>query len=315
MSNSARFASLLMLLCLVSLSGCDLRAGHVSEVDVEAEVPDPAVVVVANVNGPVRMLRGEGETLRVQAKFRMSSRERADQAAVHVRIDDADGRVTVIPAWPGGARNLPESVELVVFTPRPVGANISTGNGSISVEDVTGSVVLMSRNGEIRLARAVALQSPAVLNTSNGRIVVEQVQGSIEATTSNGSIALVNVDGRVQALTSNGAIRITLTPQSAGPVAAVSRNGSVHIGVGPGFVGRLNLRTRNGTLSYTESMMRQLMQQPVGRRSMELEFGDGDAAGVTSSVQTSNGTITLDWIDLPSDSSSMEGRVRITPEP
>ncbi len=315
MPNPACLAALLMLLCLVSLSGCDLRAGHASEVDVEAEVPDPAVVVVTNVNGPVRVLRGDGETLQVRAKFRMTSRERADQAAVHVRIDDADGHVTVIPVWPGGARNLPESVELVVFTPRPLGANISTGNGSISVQDVTGSVVLMSRNGEISLARAVALKSPAVLNTSNGRIVVEQIQGSIEATTSNGSIAITEADGRVQAVTSNGAIRITLAAQSAGPVAAVSRNGSVRIGVGPGFVGRLNMQTRNGTLSCTESMRRLIGHQPVGRRSMELEFGKGDAAGVTSTVQTSNGTITLDWVQPPSDTYPTDGRVRVNPEP
>jgi hypothetical protein len=304
-----------MLLCLMSLGGCDLRAGHVSEVDVEAEVPESAVVVAANVSGSVRVLRGEGDTLQVRARFRMTSRERADRAAVHIRIDDADGRVTVIPIWPGGSRNLPESVDLVVFTPRPLGANISTGNGSISVQDVTGSVVLMSRNGEISLIRAVALQSPAVLNTSNGRIVVEQTQGSIEATTSNGSIEITGVDGRVRAVTSNGAIRITLAPESAGPLEAVSRNGSVHVGVGPGFVGRLNVRTRNGTLSYTESMMRQLVQQPVGRGSMELEFGEGDAAGVTSTVQTSNGNITLDWVQARSNAFPGDGRMGFSPEP
>ena len=109
-----------------------------------------------------------------------------------------------------------------------------TSNGRIELEEVAGTVAA---------------------ETSNGRINGRDLNGDgVRVSTSNGAIELeLGVPQDVEASTSNGAITLEVPPESY-RVSTDTSNGATDVEVANDDDGRfsLDLRTSNGSITVTE---------------------------------------------------------------
>lgn len=140
---------------------------------------------------------------------------------------------------------------------------------SYVVEVPTGTPVSgVTTNGSIDLAGLGEID----VRTSNGRISLDDIDGSISARTSNGRIEGERLTGgAIEVRTSNGAIEIRSDGEH--DVTASTSNGSITVVVPDGDY-RIDMETSNGR---TES-----------------ELGDDPGADVRLDLQTSNGSITVE---------------------
>jgi Toastrack DUF4097 len=97
------------------------------------------------------------------------------------------------------------SVSLVVTAPRRMTLDARTGDGSISADDLAGSIALNTGDGSIRVRR---VDGGLTAHTGDGSISISDVNGQLDAESGDGSI---DVDGRFEAVnvrSGDGSVRV-----------------------------------------------------------------------------------------------------------
>ena len=126
------------------------------------------------------------------------------------------------------------------------------------------------------------------VETSNGPITVEQVNGDMSLRTSNGPMTLRDLAGSVRARTTNGPLTISLagTRWDGSGLEARTTNGPLTISVPDDYNARLEAGTTNGPVNLGFPIT------VVGRitRDIATDLGKG---GVTLRATTSNGPLTI----------------------
>lgn len=116
------------------------------------------------------------------------------------------------------------SVSLIVTAPRKITVNARTGDGSITADDLSGTVELNSGDGSIRTRR---VEGDLRVRTGDGSISVTDAAGRVAADSGDGSVEL---SGRFDALdvrTGDGSVRLDVLDGSA-----LKTNWSVNTGDG-----------------------------------------------------------------------------------
>jgi hypothetical protein len=115
----------------------------------------------------------------------------------------------------------------VIHVPRKTTLDpVQTSNGRIRVDDMNSPVRLRTSNGSIRAGH---VEGTFEARTSNGAIEVESVRGDAVMHTSNGHIRAENISGKCEAESSNGPIRITLSESNTSPVHLDTSNGGIDL--------------------------------------------------------------------------------------
>ena len=180
--------------------------------------------------------------LQVQARTRADAREIARQVRTVIRGSSiqAEG-----PRWDDDAN---WTVNLVIWAPRQSDLRLSSNNGPVSVDDVSGEMELETHNGPLAL-RAVSGNVRA--RTSNGPLSI-QLTGSkwtgagLDAETNNGPLSLRIPDGysaHLEASTNNGPLSLGFPVTVVG---RIGRNISTDLGSGGTTIRAI---THNGPLS------------------------------------------------------------------
>ena len=157
------------------------------------------------------------------------------------------------------------SVKIEVTVPRTTYLVLNTSNGKININGVEGGGSVNTSNGAIT---ATNVDGDYTLGTSNGRITVENVRGTFDILTSNGGIEF---DGE---LLPGGSNRIRTS------------NGSVSVNL-PGFPSvNLDASTSNG------SVVSRIPMTTISSEKTHLRATLGDG-GAELSVRTSNDSITF----------------------
>jgi hypothetical protein len=135
----------------------------------------------------------------------------------------------------------------VIRLPRRVALErIQSSNGALRVENIEGEARLRTSNGTVRLA---ALSGDVEAYTSNGSVELEDVEGRIFVRTSNGAIRGTALRGILDLATSNGAIRASVQQlQGRHPVRAVTSNGSIDLEL-PEVTSGVEAHTSNGAIT------------------------------------------------------------------
>jgi DUF4097 and DUF4098 domain-containing protein YvlB len=124
---------------------------------------------------------------------------------------------------------------------------IQSSNGSIRAEEIEGMADLTTSNGGIRLRN---IRGHAEVRTSNGAVDVQSVDAGVNIRTSNGSVTIDNVRGSLQAATSNGAIRGTLADSTPNePIKLSTSNGSIDIRIQMPRNNDITASTSNGSVT------------------------------------------------------------------
>ncbi len=158
----------------------------------------------------------------VRSRTEEEAKEFCEKTKIETETDAAGARVSVV---------LPEnyhwrasiSVSIEGVVPRNCSLDLETSNGGIGVQGIDGNVEARTSNGAVE---AQDIKGNADMWTSNGGIKGEDVGGSVFADTSNGSIQLERVGGPVNASTSNG--RVTIT-DAQGDIRCHASNGDIEL--------------------------------------------------------------------------------------
>jgi DUF4097 and DUF4098 domain-containing protein YvlB len=169
--------------------------------------------------------------------------------------------------------------------PKGVQVHVSTGNGAVSVERVTGDVQATTGNGRVRV---LATEGPVRVSTGNGDVDVRESKASVRVTTGNGRVTIGTVEGPVEARSGNGDIDVTMTKlKSREDMSFSTGSGDVRVTLPAGYNGDLEATTGNGELRSDFELKVQGRMNP---NRVRATIGEG---GARLRMTTGNGRIDL----------------------
>ncbi len=189
-------------------------------------------------------------------------------------------------------------IDYRVTVPGRFDADLETAGGSITVEDLTGSVRVDTSGGAIEFGRidgpvdahtsggsirVRGAKGRALLRTSGGSIHLDEVSGDVDAETSGGSIEVTRASASVRVHTSGGSIRIG---EPAGSIDASTSGGGIVVTVPRGHGFNIDAATSGGGVSTDFNVPR----DPHERNRLQAEVNGG---GPTIRLRTSGGGISI----------------------
>jgi predicted DNA-binding protein with PD1-like motif len=159
-------------------------------------------------------------------------------------------------------------LDIDVRMPKNANLQVETSNGRIEVASLNGTISLHTSNGEIK---ADQLSGVVDLGSSNGALNVSALKGTLKARTSNGSIVATGLDGTCELATSNGKLQTD------------------------GRFESLNLSTGNGAIvARAESGSRMSSGWTIHTTNAAVDLTVPHDFKATLVAETSNASITLD---------------------
>jgi DUF4097 and DUF4098 domain-containing protein YvlB len=154
---------------------------------------------------------------------------------------------------------------LTITVPTKTDVELETSNGSVELEGVEGS---------------------GSLETSNGKIALENAKGDFRLRSSNGKLEMQDVTGEVDADTSNGSISYNGEITAGGDNRLISSNGSIDVVLQGTPSVSLDASTSNGNIDCDL----EISATTTGDKHLVGTIGDGEA---DLRIQTSNGDVSI----------------------
>jgi hypothetical protein len=136
-----------------------------------------------------------------------SGHDEQEVKAVHIEAEQQGSEVSIIAK----SEEDQGSTSLEVFVPRNTSVHVSSGDGSLSLQGVSGELTLRTGDGSVEVSDS---KGQLQANTGDGSIQVSNFDGQADARTGDGSISL---DGRFTSLnarTGDGSISLSVAPDS-----------------------------------------------------------------------------------------------------
>lgn len=241
-------------------------------------------VVIDTFNGRISVTAGGDGTVEAHVTSRGSGTSDEEAAAdlrnVQVTFDPRSDAVT----------------NKVTITARRTDDPVSLGNSGADIEisvPAESSVELRTSNGRIEVANVMG---SILAFTSNGAITTRGGTG-LDLDTSNGALSVNNATGRLSLRTSNGPLDIVAYDPGEPPPADATTSASV------------SAQTSNAGLTFSGSLA-------PGSHTFETTNGDltltlpGDAA-FSIDGRTSNGSVLTEFAELEVTDSALKGRTSL----
>jgi len=249
-------AGLLALLgAALVLSGCGEISIHEANrvVTGSFDVTGPVDLDVWTSNGRVTVRGVEGQasveviaTLHSRGDTQIAATNRVMQIVVEMNHDGNHIELSYdASAHPWDVRRY-SGVDFEVTVPTTADVEIDTSNGRIEIDELTGIFELDTSNGTIEVSDGLG---EVHASTSNGQIDVARFEGILELDTSNGRIEMENVDGIVDAQTSNGRIAFGGRLVEGVDHRMVTSNGRIDVALPSDTRMIIEARTSNSTIS------------------------------------------------------------------
>ncbi|MER5887929.1 DUF4097 family beta strand repeat-containing protein [Streptomyces sp. NPDC001941] len=204
--------------------------------------PAPIAATVEIAFGDIRFVATDRADTVVEVRPVDPGRELDVEAAGHVRVDFADGRLKVRQAKLHGAfTKRYGSVRVLVELPTGSDVRGDTAEGEFVVEGAVGACRLMTAIGDIRVQQASGVR----LRTSGGRVVVHHVTGDADVSGS-GDIRIRRVDGGAVVKNTGGD---SWVGEAAGYLRAKANGGDITVDVARAQV---DARTAHGHIRIGE---------------------------------------------------------------
>lgn len=178
-----------------------------------------------------------------------------------------------------------QSPEVIVETPGETDLNVRSGDGSLQVAGLRGSVDLKTGNGSVQTD---GTEGQLRIVTGDGSVHVQRAAGTLNATTGDGSM---NLEGRLSQLdahTGDGSINLSLLPgsnlQSSSRVT--TGDGSIAMSMPRDLRADLQVSTGDGHIANGLSMQTSVNDQHNLRGLM-------NGGGPTLRVHSGDGSIAL----------------------
>jgi hypothetical protein len=228
-------------------SGRNGRLVRFCEIREQTVAATAAIAIDGRENGGISVKGWDGNNVLVRAKVETAALTDADAKGLASNVSVQTG-ATIRADGPQQDRDQHWSVSYEVFVPRPTRLSLTTHNGGIHIEDVTGGAEFNAVNGGIHLDNLAGMVQG---RTTNGGVHIKltgdrwQGQG-LDVQTTNGGVHIEmprNYSAQLDFATTNGGVhadveggesrpkgRISATVGSGGPtIRAVTTNGGVHV--------------------------------------------------------------------------------------
>ena len=237
--------------------------------------PDPIVAVIEFEGGDARILASERDDTVVEVRPSDESRDNDVRAAEQTRVEYSAGLLVKGPKQrnPFGK---PGMVDVTVSLPHEsrlqatvgLGAfrgegrlgdcqfksglgdiviastgalDISTGAGTVTVDQVTGTADVSTGSGQVRLGH---VHGNAVIKSSNGDVWLGEIDGDLRVKGANGRIEVEHARAGVEATTANGDLRVG--GLTRGAASLKTSLGAIEIGIQAGTAAKLDVHTQFG---------------------------------------------------------------------
>ena len=190
--------------------------------------------------------------------------------------------------------NFSPTARLRVAVPRNSQLAASSGDGSITVEDVNGKVALTTSDGSVRASRVTGELS---VRSGDGSIRLDAVEGKLDLETEDGSIGVEAKPTALRARTADGSIRLRVDADTkmTEDWDVQTADGSVTLTLPSSFDGELDAETRDGSVRANHPAVtnesREGDDREERRRTLKATLGSG---GRTLRVRTGDGTIRIE---------------------
>ncbi|MGE5358607.1 MAG: DUF4097 family beta strand repeat-containing protein [Bacteroidales bacterium] len=280
----------LVLLAGWLAAGCDITVNGIGgDRFVEREKKDFQVsgtpdILLATFDGSIEVRAWDRPDVSVEIEKRGPDKEATD--AMRVTATQSGNRITIEVKNQDAHRahigfSVGRTAKLIASVPRQANVETRSGDGTISIERVTGRVTVDTGDGTVRLAD---LNGEVRVHTGDGTVSLERVDGRVDAETGDGSMHL---DGKLQAVhlkTGDGTVRVRVADGSRmeDDWDVRTGDGSLGLELPERFDADLDAHTDGGHISVTNHTVKgEVSKQTVrgqlgaGGRTLKLSTGDG----------------------------------------
>ncbi len=163
----------------------------------------------------------------VQVTGTKHASEEATLKALKIDIVNSPDSIRIRTIGPSGHRGGYGAKYVIRLPQSAVIEQVDSSNGGVRLESIDGTARVRTSNGSIKAYRVAG---PVELRTSNSSVEVADIPGGAVLSTSNGGIRAESVKGILDASTTNSAINVTLNdPDPQKPVKLQSSNGSIEL--------------------------------------------------------------------------------------
>jgi hypothetical protein len=195
--------------------------------------------------------------------------------------------------------------DLKIELPSAAGAEIRTSNGRVEARGLVRRVFADTSNGHVVLAdidgdaqvdtsnggvRAERVRGSLAAVTSNGTIVAHQIGGECRLDTSNGNVEVIGAKSGIRAGSSNGSLRIDADPPAEAVIELTTSNGGITASLPAALRGDLHLHTSNGSIT-TDLGPATLNNPSWSKDDIRARLNGGGAGRLVA--RTSNGSVKL----------------------
>jgi DUF4097 and DUF4098 domain-containing protein YvlB len=240
---------------------------------------------------------GTGVHVEVFLEGRDMDRARSYFESLRFRVEQ-EGNTIVVATDPSRERsgfwnqNGGARIQVRAHVPETFDADLNTSDGDIALERMEGRITARTSDGDVTVAQ---LSGPAIqLRTSDGDIRAEALQAeTLTVQTSDGDLVLGKLLAPEMTLrTSDGDVRID---ELEGRAELVTSDGDVDVGTARGPM--LRLRTSDGTIR-AEALYASRSEVRTSDGDIALEHASGDLEATTSSGDVRVGLTELDTVRL-----------------
>jgi hypothetical protein len=199
-------------------------------------------------NGGVSVIGAGRDSLIVTTRLQVQARTQSEARDLARQVRTVISGSTIRAEGPRRDDDTNWNANLIIWAPRESDLRVSTNNGPVSIEDISGDMDLETHNGPLALR---ALSGNVRARTSNGPLSIS-LSGSkwtgagLDAETNNGPLSLRIPDGysaHLEASTNNGPLSLGFPVTVVG---RIGRNISTDLGSGGTTIRAI---THNGPLS------------------------------------------------------------------
>lgn len=164
-------------------------------------------VNITTFDGPV-IVRGWDQ---LQVRYTATKRAGDEESLKQISIEtEQQGQTLSINAK--NANTYSGSVELEVYVPRNTSLHVTSGDGPLTLDGVSGDITLRSGDGPISVNSSGGVLH---VNTNDGPILINKFDGQVDARTGDGPIALDGNFNALNARTGDGEISLTVPAGSS----------------------------------------------------------------------------------------------------
>ncbi|WP_150269890.1 DUF4097 family beta strand repeat-containing protein [Paenibacillus tepidiphilus] len=190
-------------------------------------------VRIANVNGTIDIKQGGGRELEVHTEVIVKNlgKEEAKAVAEQAGLNVEEGKVLDLEAYSepytAGAMHGNPSIHLTVTLPKGLSSRLEAKltNGNIDLSKVTGTgpIELETVNGNVNVQQ---VDGAVTLETNNGEISVSEAKGAVRASLVNGNIEAGRIGGALELEATNGNLSVE---EAASSIEAHTVTGNVEV--------------------------------------------------------------------------------------